>query len=185
MVEFKLLFKEKVTDETAVAPLKKAVDNGNLGPLAVNPASLRIVKEDEGNLRTFSTRNISSSSSSSSSSRISNRGSAGTSTSSDNGSRNIIKCMGSGRRSSISGSSSSGGNRCNSDISAVGVVAALAVVVPRVVTAQWLAMGVESRSSSGSGSGVVLAAARAVTMAVAGVRVVRVPAAPEVTIALA
>ena len=179
MVEFKLLFKEKVTDETAVAPLKKAVDNGNLGPLAVNPASLRIVKEDEGNLRTFSTRNISSSS------RISNRGSAGTSTSSDNGSRNIIKCMGSGRRSSISGSSSSGGNRYNSDISAVGVVAALAVVVPRVVTAQWLAMGVESRSSSGSGSGVVLAAARAVTMAVAGVRVVRVPAAPEVTIALA
>lgn len=174
MVEFKLLFKEKVTDETAVAPLKKAVDNGNLGPLAVNPASLRIVKEDEGNLRTFSTRNISSSS------RISNRGSAGTSTSSDNGSRNIIKCMGSGRRSSISGSSSSGGNRCNSDISAVEVVAALAVVVARVVT---LAMGVGSRSGSGSGSGVVLAAARAVTMAVAGVRVVRVPAAPEVTIA--
>ena len=172
MVEFKLLFKEKVTDETAVAPLKKAVDNGNLGPLAVNPASLRIVKEDEGNLRTFSTRNISSSSSS----RISNRGSAGTGTSSDNGSRNIIKCMGSGRRSSIS----SGGNRCNSDISAVVMVAALAVVVARVVT---LAMGVESRSSSGSGSGVVLAAARAVTMAVAGVRVVRVPAAPEVTIA--
>ena len=172
----KLLFKEKVTDETAVAPLKKAVDNGNLGPLAVNPASLRIVREDEGNLRTFSTRNISSSSSS----RISNRGSAGTSTSSDNGSRNIIKCIGSGRRSSISGSSSSGGNRCNSDISAVEVVAALAVVVARVVT---LAMGVESRSSSGSGSGVVLAAARAVTMAVAGVRVVRVPAAPEVTIA--
>lgn len=174
MVEFKLLFKEKVTDETAVAPLKKAVDNGNLGPLAVNPASLRIVKEDEGNLRTFSTRNISSSS------RISNRGSAGTSTSSDNGSRNIIKCMGSGRRGSISGSSSSGVNRCNSDISAVVVVAALAVVVARVVT---LAMGVESRSSSGSGSGVVLAAARAVTMAVVGVRVVRVPAAPEVTIA--
>lgn len=172
MVEFKLLFKEKVTDETAVAPLKKAVDNGNLGPLAVNPASLRIVKEDEGNLRTFSTRNISSSSSS----RISNRGSAGTSTSSDNGNRNIIKCIGFGRRSSISGSSSSGGNRCNSDISAVVVVAALAVVVARVVT---LAMGVESRSSSGSGSGVVLAAARAVTMAVAGVRVERVPAAPE------
>lgn len=170
MVEFKLLFKEKVTDETAVAPLKKAVDNGNLGPLAVNPASLRIVKEDEGNLRTFSTRNISSSS------RISNRGSAGTSTSSDNGNRNIIKCIGFGRRSSISGSSSSGGNRCNSDISAVVVVAALAVVVARVVT---LAMGVVSRSSSGSGSGVVLAAARAVTMAVAGVRVVRVPAAPE------
>ena len=170
MVEFKLLFKEKVTDETAVAPLKKAVDNGNLGPLAVNPASLRIVKEDEGNLRTFSTRNISSSS------RISNRGSAGTSTSSDNGNRNIIKCIGFGRRSSISGSSSSGGNRCNSDISAVVVVAALAVVVAQVVT---LAMGVESRSSSGSGSGVVLAAARAVTMAVAGVRVVRVPAAPE------
>lgn len=170
MVEFKLLFKEKVTDETAVAPLKKAVDNGNLGPLAVNSASLRIVKEDEGNLRTFS--NISSSSSS----RISNRGSAGTSTSSDNGNRNIIKCIGFGRRSSISGSSSSGGNRCNSDISAVVIVAALAVVVARVVT---LAMGVESRSSSGSGSGVVLAAARAVTMAVAGVRVVRVPAAPE------
>lgn len=47
---------------------------------------------------------------------------------SDNGSRNIIKCMGSGRRSSISCSSSSGGNRCNSDIGAV-VVVAVAVVV--------------------------------------------------------
>lgn len=47
VVEFKLLFKKKVTDETAVAPLRKAVDNGSLGPLAVQPASLRIVKEDE------------------------------------------------------------------------------------------------------------------------------------------
>lgn len=122
MVEFKLLFKEKVTDETAVAPLRKAVDNGSLGPLAVQPASLRIVKEDEGNLQTFSTSSISSSS------RISSSGNAGISTSSDNGSRNIIKCMGSGRRSSISCSSSSGGNRCNSDIGAV-VVVAVAVVV--------------------------------------------------------
>lgn len=40
MAEFKLLFKQKVADDTAVAPLKKAVENGNLGPLTVNPDSL-------------------------------------------------------------------------------------------------------------------------------------------------
>lgn len=47
MAEFKLLFKQKVADDTAVAPLKKAVENGNLGPLTVNPESLKIVNEFE------------------------------------------------------------------------------------------------------------------------------------------
>ena len=50
MAEFKLLFKRKVSEEKAVAPLKKAVEDGNLGPLTVDPESLKIMKEDdEGN----------------------------------------------------------------------------------------------------------------------------------------
>ena len=59
MAEFKLLFKQKVADDTAVAPLKKAVENGNLGPLTVNPDSLKIVNEfeDEGNLKTLCNEN--------------------------------------------------------------------------------------------------------------------------------
>lgn len=47
VAEVKLLFKQKVLDDTAVAPLKKAVENGNLGPLNVNPESLKIMNEYE------------------------------------------------------------------------------------------------------------------------------------------
>ena len=59
VAELKLLFKQKVADDTAVAPLKKAVENGNLGPLTVNPDSLKIVNEfeDEGNLKTLCNEN--------------------------------------------------------------------------------------------------------------------------------
>ena len=39
MAEFKLLFKQKVSDDTAMAPLKKAVENGNPCLMTVNPAS--------------------------------------------------------------------------------------------------------------------------------------------------
>ena len=59
MVEFKLIFKKKVSDDTAVAPLKKAVQNGTLGPLPVNPESLKIIDriQDEGNLKPLCSKN--------------------------------------------------------------------------------------------------------------------------------
>ena len=59
VVEFKLLFKKKVSDDTAVAPLKKAVQNGTLGPLPVNPESLKIIDriQDEGNLKPLCSKN--------------------------------------------------------------------------------------------------------------------------------
>ena len=48
MVEFKVVFKTKVEDEDALAPLKKGVKDGKLGSLNVYPESLKIVKEVEG-----------------------------------------------------------------------------------------------------------------------------------------
>ena len=59
MVEFKLLFKKNVSDDTAVAPLKKTVQNGTLGPLPVNPESLKIIDriQDEGNLKPLCSKN--------------------------------------------------------------------------------------------------------------------------------
>jgi len=48
MVEFKVVFKTKVEDEDALAPLKKGVKDGKLGSLNVYPKSLKIVKEVEG-----------------------------------------------------------------------------------------------------------------------------------------
>ena len=47
-VEFKLLFKTKVDDEDALAPLKNGVKDGKMGSLDVYPESLKIVKEVEG-----------------------------------------------------------------------------------------------------------------------------------------
>ena len=49
MAEFKLLFKTKVTDEEALAPLEKAVKTGKVGSLSVDPESLKIVNNNEGN----------------------------------------------------------------------------------------------------------------------------------------
>ena len=40
VAEFKLLFKQKVSDDTAMAPLKNAAENGNPYPMTVNPASV-------------------------------------------------------------------------------------------------------------------------------------------------
>lgn len=48
MVEFKVVFKTKVEDEDALAPLKKGVKDGKLGSLNVYPESLKIVKVVEG-----------------------------------------------------------------------------------------------------------------------------------------
>lgn len=58
VVEFKLLFKRKVSEEKAVAPLKKAVEDGNLGPLTVDPDSLKIMKNVEGNFQNVYTARI-------------------------------------------------------------------------------------------------------------------------------
>ena len=48
MVEFNLVFKTKVGDEEALAPLKKGVEDGKMGSLKVYPESLKIVREIEG-----------------------------------------------------------------------------------------------------------------------------------------
>ncbi|XP_022787244.1 protein eyes shut-like [Stylophora pistillata] len=47
VAEFKLLFNQKVSDDTAVAPLKTAVKEGSLGPLIVIPDSVKIKMEHE------------------------------------------------------------------------------------------------------------------------------------------
>jgi len=44
MAEFKVVFKTKVEDEDALAPLKKGVKEGKLGSLNVYPESLKTVK---------------------------------------------------------------------------------------------------------------------------------------------
>ena len=49
MAQFQLLFKNILEDEKALNPLKKAVEDGNLGPLTVDPESLKIIKDVEGN----------------------------------------------------------------------------------------------------------------------------------------
>ena len=49
MAEFQLMFKKKLKDNEALAPLKNAVKDGEMGPLSVYPESLRIIKKAEGN----------------------------------------------------------------------------------------------------------------------------------------
>ena len=49
VAQFQLLFKNTLEDEKALNPLKKAVEDGNLGPLTVDPESLKIIKDVEGN----------------------------------------------------------------------------------------------------------------------------------------
>jgi len=48
VAQFKLLFKNRLEDEKALAPLKKAIQDGKLGPLTVEPESLKIMKDIEG-----------------------------------------------------------------------------------------------------------------------------------------
>lgn len=50
MAEFKLIFNTEVDDEHALAPLKKGVEDGKIGPLSVDPESLKIMNEAEGML---------------------------------------------------------------------------------------------------------------------------------------
>ena len=49
VAEFQLMFKNKLDDEEALAPLKKAVEDGEMGSLKVDRESLKIKKEVEGN----------------------------------------------------------------------------------------------------------------------------------------
>ena len=48
MAEFKLIFKTELEDEKALVRLKKGVEDGKLGPLNVDPDSLKIKNEIEG-----------------------------------------------------------------------------------------------------------------------------------------
>jgi len=47
VAQFQLLFKNILEDEKALTPLKEAVQDGNLGPLTVDPESLKIKKDVE------------------------------------------------------------------------------------------------------------------------------------------
>ena len=49
VAQFQLLFKNILEDEKALNPLKKAVEDGYLGSLTVDPESLKIIKDVEGN----------------------------------------------------------------------------------------------------------------------------------------
>ena len=49
MAEFKLTFKRKLENEEALAPLKQGIKDGKLGSLSVDPKSLEIKDETEGN----------------------------------------------------------------------------------------------------------------------------------------
>ena len=49
VAQFQLLFKNILEGEKALNPLKKAVEDGNLGPLTVDPEYLKIIKDIEGN----------------------------------------------------------------------------------------------------------------------------------------
>jgi len=54
VVEFQLSFKNKLEDDRALIPLKKAIQDGKLGPLTVDPESLKIKKDAEGNCKPIS-----------------------------------------------------------------------------------------------------------------------------------
>ena len=49
VAEFQLSFKNNLEDEKALTPLKRAVQDGKLGSLTVDPESLKIKKDVEGN----------------------------------------------------------------------------------------------------------------------------------------
>ena len=49
VAQFQLLLKNILEDEKALNPLQEAVKSGNLGPLTVDPESLKIIKDIEGN----------------------------------------------------------------------------------------------------------------------------------------
>ncbi len=49
VAEFKLVFKTKVEAEKAFVPLKRGVKDGKMGPLNVDPESLKLIKGTKGN----------------------------------------------------------------------------------------------------------------------------------------
>jgi len=54
VAQFQLLFKNSLEEEKALTPLKKAIQDGKLGLLTVDPESLKIVKDVEGNCKHIS-----------------------------------------------------------------------------------------------------------------------------------
>ena len=51
VAEFELLFKKRLEDEQALAPLKNGIEDGKMGSLDVYPDSLKIIEEVEGNYK--------------------------------------------------------------------------------------------------------------------------------------
>ena len=48
VAEFKLIFKTELEDEKALVPLKKGVEDGKIGSLSVDPDSLKVMNDIEG-----------------------------------------------------------------------------------------------------------------------------------------
>ena len=48
MAEFKLIFRTELEDEKALVPLKKGVEDGKIGSLSVDPDSLKVMNDIEG-----------------------------------------------------------------------------------------------------------------------------------------
>ena len=51
VAEFELLFKTRLGDKQALAPLKYGIEDGKMGSLRVYPDSLKIIEEVEGNCK--------------------------------------------------------------------------------------------------------------------------------------
>ena len=51
VAEFELLFRKRLEDEQALAPLKNGIEDGKMGYLDVYPDSLKIIEEVEGNCK--------------------------------------------------------------------------------------------------------------------------------------
>lgn len=53
VVEFKLTFKRQLENEKALAALKEGIKDGKMGSLKVDPESLKVKRDNEGNLRCY------------------------------------------------------------------------------------------------------------------------------------
>ncbi len=50
VVEFKLTFKKQLDNEKALGALKEGIKDGKMGSLKVDPESLKVKRDSEGNL---------------------------------------------------------------------------------------------------------------------------------------
>ena len=48
MARFKLIFKTKVDEKEVLTPLMKGVRDGKMGPLSVEPESLKVINDVKG-----------------------------------------------------------------------------------------------------------------------------------------